>query len=80
MTNLSVFRTETKLAVLVVLHHTFDSEKTVPDSSRCVNRTDILTVDCLFYEGTGLLECQKNSDAVDKVVNWLMQQVCNKML
>uniref|UniRef100_A0A8C2JH58 Uncharacterized protein n=1 Tax=Cyprinus carpio TaxID=7962 RepID=A0A8C2JH58_CYPCA len=72
--------TGSKLAVLVVLHHTFDKEKMVPDSSRCVNRTDILTVDCLFYEDTGLLKCQKNSDAVDKVVNWLRQQVFNTML
>ncbi|XP_073716430.1 uncharacterized protein [Misgurnus anguillicaudatus] len=65
---------EKKLKVLVVLHHTFDKEKTVPESSRCVNRTDILTVDCLFYEDTGLLECQKNQDAMDKVVNWLKDQ------
>ncbi|XP_059405273.1 uncharacterized protein si:dkey-27p18.3 [Carassius carassius] len=68
------YPTGSKLTVLVVLHHTFDPEKTVPDSSRCVNRTDILTVDCLFYEDTGLLKCQKNSDAYDKTVNWLKQQ------
>ncbi|XP_073716758.1 uncharacterized protein [Misgurnus anguillicaudatus] len=67
--------TASKLNVIVVLHHTFDPEKTVPDSSRCVNRTDILTVDCLFYEDTGLLECQKNQDAMDKVVNWLKEEV-----
>ncbi|XP_057182812.1 interaptin-like isoform X1 [Triplophysa rosa] len=66
--------TASKLKVLVVLHHTFEPEKTVPDSSRCVNRTDILTVDCLFYEDTGLLKCQKNYDAIDKVVKWLIQQ------
>ncbi|XP_056603295.1 uncharacterized protein LOC130420176 isoform X3 [Triplophysa dalaica] len=66
--------TASMMKVLVVLHHTFDTEKTVPDSSRCVNRTDILTVDCLFYEDTGLLKCQKNDDAIDKVVNWLIQQ------
>ncbi|XP_073716756.1 uncharacterized protein [Misgurnus anguillicaudatus] len=66
--------TASKLNVLVVLHHTFDPEKTVPDSSRCVNKTDILTVDCLYYEDTGLLECQKNQDAMDKVVNWLIEQ------
>ncbi|XP_073716760.1 uncharacterized protein [Misgurnus anguillicaudatus] len=60
--------TARKLNVLVVLHHTFDPEKTVPDSSRCVKRMDILIVDCLFYEDTGLLECQKNHDAIDKVV------------
>ncbi|XP_058632502.1 uncharacterized protein LOC131541036 isoform X2 [Onychostoma macrolepis] len=69
-----VYSTGSQLTVLVVLHHTFDPEKILPDSSRCVNRTDILTVDCLFYEDTGLLKCQKNSDAVDKVVNWLLQQ------
>uniref|UniRef100_A0A8C1W518 Ig-like domain-containing protein n=1 Tax=Cyprinus carpio TaxID=7962 RepID=A0A8C1W518_CYPCA len=63
-----------KPTVLVVLHHTFDPEKIILDSSRSINRTDILTVDCLFYEDTGLLECQKNSHAVDKVVNWLRQQ------
>ncbi|KAK7172858.1 hypothetical protein R3I93_002854 [Phoxinus phoxinus] len=66
--------TDSKLVVLVVLHHTFDPEKTVPDSSRCVNRTDMLTVDCLFYEDTGLLECQKNSEAFDQAVKWLIEQ------
>uniref|UniRef100_A0A8C1GP31 Uncharacterized protein n=1 Tax=Cyprinus carpio TaxID=7962 RepID=A0A8C1GP31_CYPCA len=72
--------TDFKLAVLVVLHHTFDPEKVVPDSSRCVNRTDILTVDYLFYDDTGILKCQKNSDSTNKVLNWLIQQVFNKML
>ncbi|KAI7813311.1 hypothetical protein IRJ41_016264 [Triplophysa rosa] len=70
--------TASKMVVLVVLHHTFEQEKTVPDSSRCVNRTDILTVDCLFYEDTGLLKCQRNDEAIDKVVKWLIQQVFNK--
>ncbi|XDV21132.1 hypothetical protein PO909_026298 [Leuciscus waleckii] len=65
--------TDSKLVVLVVLHHTFDPEKTVPDSSRCVNRTDILTVDCLFNEDKGLLKCQKNSEAFDQAMNWLKQ-------
>ncbi|KAL1273984.1 hypothetical protein QQF64_026798 [Cirrhinus molitorella] len=65
---------KTKIAVLVVLHHTFDTNKTISDSSKCVNRTDILTVDYLFYEDTGLMKCQKNSDSTEKVVNWLIQQ------
>ncbi|XP_073670886.1 uncharacterized protein [Paramisgurnus dabryanus] len=69
--------TASKLNVLVVLHHTFDPEKTVPDSSRCVNRMDILTVDCLFYEDTGLLECQKNQDAIDKVVKGVREKINN---
>ncbi|XP_073808194.1 uncharacterized protein isoform X2 [Danio rerio] len=63
-----------KLTVLVVLHHTFDPEKTVSDSSKTVNRENLLTVDCLFYEDAGLLQCQRNSDAYDKSVNWLIAQ------
>ncbi|XP_016409302.1 uncharacterized protein LOC107741190 isoform X2 [Sinocyclocheilus rhinocerous] len=72
--NKSNYSTGSKLTVLVVLHHTFDPEKVVPDSSRSVNRTDILTVDYLFYEDTGLLKCQKNSDSTNKVLNWLIKQ------
>ncbi|XP_056313595.1 uncharacterized protein si:dkey-27p18.3 isoform X2 [Danio aesculapii] len=63
-----------KLTILVVLHHTFDPEKTISNSSKCVNKENLLTVDCLFYEDTGLLDCQRNSDAFDKSVNWLIQQ------
>ncbi|XP_056313591.1 uncharacterized protein LOC130229031 [Danio aesculapii] len=63
-----------KLTVLVVLHHTFEPEKTVSDSSKSVNKENLLTVDCLFYEDTGLLRCQRNLDAFDKSVNWLIQE------
>ncbi|XP_029606716.1 neurofilament heavy polypeptide isoform X3 [Salmo trutta] len=50
-----------KPVILVVLHHTFDPDYTVPDSSRLVTRGDvILTVDCLFHESKGLLECPRN--------------------
>ncbi|KAK2816562.1 hypothetical protein Q7C36_022833 [Tachysurus vachellii] len=60
-----------KPAVLVVLHHTFNPELFVPDSSRLVNRENTITVDCLFYEDQGLLTCHKNNEALSKVVNWL---------
>ncbi|XP_060719438.1 uncharacterized protein LOC132841192 isoform X2 [Tachysurus vachellii] len=60
-----------KPAVLVVLHHTFNPELIVPDSSRLVNRQNTITVDCLFYEDQGLLKCHKNNEALSKVVNWL---------
>uniref|UniRef100_A0A671N522 Uncharacterized protein n=1 Tax=Sinocyclocheilus anshuiensis TaxID=1608454 RepID=A0A671N522_9TELE len=76
----TAFQIKLSLICLLVLHHTFDPEKTVPDSSRCVKRTDLLTVDFLFYEDAGLLKCQKNSDSTDTTVNWLIQQVCNKIL
>ncbi|KAG9281516.1 hypothetical protein AMEX_G30 [Astyanax mexicanus] len=59
-----------KDAVLVVLHHTFDQEMTVADSSRSVNRENTLTVDCLFHEGRGLLQCYRNQEALEKVIRW----------
>ncbi|KAF5887845.1 myosin heavy chain, non-muscle-like isoform X2, partial [Clarias magur] len=62
---------EEKYVALVVLHHTFDKESVVPDSSRAVNREKTITVDCLFHEDEGLLKCQKNEDAIKKVADWL---------
>ncbi|XP_056314273.1 uncharacterized protein si:dkey-58f10.7 isoform X2 [Danio aesculapii] len=56
-----------KPAIFLVLHHTFDPERVVPDSSRVVKRNDTLTVDCLFND-TGLLRCKINDDALDKIV------------
>ncbi|XP_036802408.1 uncharacterized protein LOC110491643 isoform X3 [Oncorhynchus mykiss] len=53
-----------KCVVLVVLHHTFNPDCTVPDSSRLVTRGDMLTVDCLFHENQGLLDCPRNTEAV----------------
>ncbi|TRY80185.1 hypothetical protein DNTS_003418 [Danionella cerebrum] len=65
---------ENKLTVLAVLHHTFDPEKTLADSNNYVQQKNILAVDFLFYEDKGLLDCQKNSNATDKTVNWLIEQ------
>ncbi|XP_036436685.1 uncharacterized protein LOC118814911 [Colossoma macropomum] len=62
---------DSKPAVLVVLHHTFDPDCTVPDSSRAVKREETLTVDCLFHEDRGLLSCQRNQEALDKVTEWI---------
>nr|XP_029532545.1 uncharacterized protein LOC115139381 isoform X2 [Oncorhynchus nerka] len=59
-----------KPVILVVLHHTFEPDYTVPDSSRLVTRGDvILTVDCLFHESKGLLKCQCNEDAIRKILD-----------
>ncbi|KAL7837884.1 hypothetical protein AOLI_G00262880 [Acnodon oligacanthus] len=58
---------DSKPAVLVVLHHTFDPDCTVPDSSRAVPREETLTVDCLFHEDRGLLRCQRNQEALERV-------------
>ncbi|XP_078146738.1 uncharacterized protein LOC139918031 [Centroberyx gerrardi] len=56
--------------ILVVMHHTFNPNCTVPNSSRVVNNSSVvLVVDCLFYESRGLLDCQRNKDAVSEVLN-----------
>ncbi|XP_029903198.1 uncharacterized protein LOC115356248 [Myripristis murdjan] len=57
-----------KPVVLVVLHHTFDPDLCVPDSSRIVDRNDVIVaVDCLFYETKGLLKCPRNKMALTKI-------------
>ncbi|XP_066508832.1 high mobility group nucleosome-binding domain-containing protein 5-like [Hoplias malabaricus] len=62
---------DTKPVVLVVLHHTFNPHITLKDSSRSVNRKNTLTVDCVFHEDRGLLQCPRNQDAVKKVSEWI---------
>ncbi|XP_071385453.1 uncharacterized protein [Centroberyx affinis] len=64
-----------KPVILVVLHHTFNKDFSVPNSSGLVTRHDaILTVDCLFYETEGLLDCPRNDAAITEV----MRSVCSK--
>ncbi|XP_060767909.1 uncharacterized protein LOC132875227 [Neoarius graeffei] len=62
---------ENKPVVFVVLHHTFDPEYNVPDSSRAINRSNLLAVDCLFHEDQGLLKCQRNTKALKATENYL---------
>ncbi|XP_036436690.1 uncharacterized protein LOC118814914 [Colossoma macropomum] len=62
---------DTKPVALVVLHHTFDPEYIVPDSSCSVNREKTLTVDCVFHEDRGFLRCRRNQEAVDNVRKWI---------
>uniref|UniRef100_A0A8C1KEQ4 Uncharacterized protein n=1 Tax=Cyprinus carpio TaxID=7962 RepID=A0A8C1KEQ4_CYPCA len=57
-----------KPAILMVFHHSFDPDKIVPDSSRFINRRNTLTVDCLFNEDVGLLTCNRNEEALAKIV------------
>ncbi|KAA0717282.1 hypothetical protein E1301_Tti022835 [Triplophysa tibetana] len=57
-----------KPAVFMVLHHTYEREKIVPDSSRFVSRENTLTVNCLFNEDNGLLECAMNDKALIKII------------
>uniref|UniRef100_A0A8C1UNF5 Uncharacterized protein n=1 Tax=Cyprinus carpio TaxID=7962 RepID=A0A8C1UNF5_CYPCA len=64
-----------KPAILMVFHYTFDPDKIVPDSSRFINRGNTLTVDCLFVEDVGLLTCNRNEEALAKIVQCFKYQV-----
>ncbi|XP_056314276.1 uncharacterized protein LOC130229478 isoform X1 [Danio aesculapii] len=57
-----------KPAIFMVLHHTSDLDKVVPDSGKFVDRMQMLVVDCLFNEDAGLLTCNMNDEALGKVV------------
>ncbi|XP_024276183.2 uncharacterized protein LOC112250343 isoform X2 [Oncorhynchus tshawytscha] len=73
-----------KPVILVVLHHTSNPDYTVPGSSRLVTRGDVkLTVDCLFHESQGLLECLHNEAAVKEILKKLNihpEMVCSNVL
>ncbi|KAA0717273.1 GTPase IMAP family member 6 [Triplophysa tibetana] len=64
-----------KPAVFMVLHHTYEREKIVPDSSRFVSRENTLTVNFLFNEDNGLLKCAMNEKALIKIIEHLEPQI-----
>ncbi|XP_041958321.1 proteoglycan 4-like isoform X2 [Alosa sapidissima] len=63
---------EGKPLALVVLHHTFDSNYTLPDTKRFMKRPGCITVNCLFSDD-GLMRCPCNDDAVRAVAKFLQQ-------
>ncbi|KAK2911891.1 hypothetical protein Q8A67_004024 [Cirrhinus molitorella] len=64
-----------KPVILVVLHHTFDPEAVVSESRKFVKREHTLTVDCLFYEDKGLLQCKRNDKALEEAKEWLKSMI-----
>ncbi|XP_057205452.1 uncharacterized protein LOC130563716 [Triplophysa rosa] len=68
-----------KPVVFMVLHHTFEREKIVPDSSRFVNRENTLTVNFLFNEDVGLLKCAMNDKALIKIIEHFKPQMLRQM-
>ncbi|XP_073807275.1 uncharacterized protein isoform X2 [Danio rerio] len=63
-----------KPAIFMVLHHTSDPYKVVPDSGRFIQGMNMLTVDILFYEDVGLLNCIMNDEALGRVVRCFKPQ------
>lgn len=64
-----------KSVILIVLHHTFDPERIVSDSSKFVKRGNTLTLDVLFHEDKGLLECERKSKALKDAANWIHLEI-----
>ncbi|KAG5261063.1 hypothetical protein AALO_G00299580 [Alosa alosa] len=54
---------DSKPAILVVMHHTFDTNHVTPNTSRFVRGQKMTVIDILFHEDQGILKCEKNSDA-----------------
>lgn len=76
----TMFSIGSKPALLVMLHHTFDKDYVAPDSSRAVKRQNSLTVDCLFHEDQGLLQCTKNAESLAKILSIIKPEVVVKLL
>uniref|UniRef100_A0A8C1LPE2 Uncharacterized protein n=1 Tax=Cyprinus carpio TaxID=7962 RepID=A0A8C1LPE2_CYPCA len=61
-------------AVVIFLHKTLDSDS-VPNSSGHVKSRDVLVVDCIFCDGKGLPDCEKNREAISAVADWIKNKV-----
>lgn len=59
--------------VLVAMHHTFDPDYILPDN-RNLEQFE-LSVDCLFFEKTGLYKCPRNKKAIKKICKTVITQV-----
>ncbi|GAA6089802.1 uncharacterized protein LOC113660629 isoform X1, partial [Tachysurus ichikawai] len=62
---------ESRPVVLVVLHHTFDPDHIAPDSRHNIDRSNIFSVDMLFYDNIGMLNSFKNTKALEETTKHL---------
>ncbi|XP_046695450.1 ring-infected erythrocyte surface antigen-like [Silurus meridionalis] len=62
---------DTKPAVLVVLHHTFDVHSIVPETWRSVTRKNLIAIECLFHEDLGFHKCEKNNESLSKITTFI---------
>ncbi|KAK3528271.1 hypothetical protein QTP86_028687, partial [Hemibagrus guttatus] len=76
---------ENRPVVFMVLHHTFNPDYIAPDSSREIHRSNVFSVDLLYHEDQGMLNCKRNTEALEatkkylqniqQVVVWIMKAV-----
>lgn len=60
--------------ILVAMHHTFDKDYRLPTHRELNDPDVVLLVDCLFFEGKGLLACPCNKKAVKMVCKKVITQ------
>ncbi|KAG2464047.1 TRI25 ligase, partial [Polypterus senegalus] len=64
----NISKSDNKKVILVVMHHTLNPGHIVAESARFVEQKNVVgTVDLLFHENLGLLECQLNKQSLEKV-------------
>ncbi|KAJ8377776.1 hypothetical protein AAFF_G00253920 [Aldrovandia affinis] len=66
-----------KPAILVVMHHTWDPKYIVPTHGSSATGKEVLVVDCLFHEKSGILESPTNDEAMEKTQQQLKQHSKN---
>ncbi|XP_063078198.1 uncharacterized protein LOC134468190 [Engraulis encrasicolus] len=59
---------DTRHCILIVMHFTFDPDYVIPDSKRFTQGRHVDTVDCLFHEDAGLLQCLRNDAAIKEIL------------
>ncbi|XP_063048509.1 tenascin-R-like [Engraulis encrasicolus] len=65
---------ESKAAILVVMHHTFDPDHVPQEGSGYPKRGNLLVVHCLFHEDQRFLKCLRNTEAIDSIITWLHEK------
>ncbi|KAK3510237.1 hypothetical protein QTP70_031067 [Hemibagrus guttatus] len=68
---------ENRPVVFMALHYTFDPDYIAPDSSREIHRSNVFSVDLLYHEDQGMLNCKRNTEALEATKKYLqnIQQV-----
>ncbi|KAL2079254.1 hypothetical protein ACEWY4_024998 [Coilia grayii] len=70
---------DSKAAILVVMHHTFNPDHVPIEGSGYAKRSNLLVVHCLFHEDQGFLKCLRNDEVVDSIITWLQQNFPNSV-
>ncbi|XP_058238268.1 uncharacterized protein LOC131347855 isoform X1 [Hemibagrus wyckioides] len=62
---------ENRPVVFMALHHTFDPNYIAPESRHAIQRSNVFSVDLLFHEDQGVLNCYHNTKALEATKYYL---------